>query len=197
MKYIPYIVALILLIIILLQNKSCKTSPVKETRDTVIVYIHIHDTVPGKTIYIKSEPDTVWLTKTEYKPDSTYNGLLKQYTFLGNNYFEKRLFNTTFQIADYGTVSVTDTIRENKLIGSSLITELNIPVTTITVEKESPPKTRLYFGISVTGTKTFPIRGIYGDGLLKTKNERIYGFGVGYDGELVYKGTLLWPLRFK
>lgn len=197
-KALPYFIISVLLVIILLQNQcdGPKTPP-KEIRDTVIVYEHIRDTIKGETVYLKGKTlkDTVWLT--ENKPDSTYNGLLKQYTTLGNNHFEKRIFKSNFSIADYGTITVYDTIRANSLTGNSIVTDLNIPVTTITVEKEAPLKTRLYYGITLTGTKSLSVNGIYGDILLKTKKEKIYNFGIGWSGEVTYKGGIYWPLTFK
>jgi len=185
MKNIAYIVIGVFLLIILLQNQcSGPKTPPKEIRDTVIVYEIIRDTIPGEPIYLKGKTvrDTVWLT--ENKPDSTYNGLLSQYKTLGNSHFEKRLFKTDFPIS-------------NSLIGSSIVTNLNIPTTTITVEKEAPLKTKLYYGITLTGIKPQPINGVYGDLLLKTKKEKIYGLGVGWNGEIIYKGSIYWPLKFK
>ena len=197
LNIIAYLTIAILIFIILLQNQcSGPKTPPKETRDTVIVYKHTVDTIPGKTVYLKGKSikDTVWLK--ENKPDTTYKGLLQQYTLLGNNHFEQRVFKTDFPIADYGSVTVYDTIKANLLIGSSIITDLNIPVTTITIEKEAPLKTKLYYGITLTGTKTLPINGIFGDLLLQTKKEKIYSLGVGWNGEVTYKGSIYWPLKF-
>lgn len=194
-KILPYLLILALLFIVLTQNRSCERGSIKETRDTVIVYKYIHDTIPGKTLPPKIEKDTVWMTRTKFIPDTTYKGLLKQYNFLGNNYFEKRTFSTTFPIADYGTITSIDTVSENTLKGTSLVTELNIPVTTITIEKEAPPRDRLYFGVEATGNKATPINGVYVGPLLKTKKDRIYSLSIGYTGEINYKGALYFPLR--
>jgi len=198
LNIIAYIVIVVLIVVILLQNNCSGPSvSIKETRDTVVVYIVVHDTINGKISPPKIIKDTVWLDSPENTPDTTYFGLLRQYQKLGNRLFEKKTYNTPFQIGDYGTITVNDTIKGNALIGSSIITDLNIPVTTITVEKEAPIKRQFYVGLSITGTKLSPIKGIYGEGLFKTKKDKLYGIGIGWNGEIAYKGSLYWPLKFK
>jgi len=198
LKTLPYIGIIVLLLIILLQNKGCLTQTGKHNIqiDTVVVYIPIYDTIVGNPLPPVIEKDTVWMTKTEFVPDTTYQGLLNQYTFLGNNYFEKRTFSTTFQIADYGFITSIDTVLENSLMGTSLITELNIPVTTITIEKKVSYRA-LYIGTELSGNKLDPLNGVYISSLFKTKKDNIYGFSIGYTGEIVFKGSLHWKLRIK
>lgn len=203
---LPYIALVIMVIIILLQNEGClrpKDSEISDTvvrYDTTIVYQTIRDTVPGKPIYIKSKVDTsVWMKKSEYKPDTSYSGLLFQYKTLGNKHFSTNLFKTEFPIADYGTVTIYDSIRQNQLIHSELISNLTIPITTITVEKQipTPSKRQLYFGTTITGNKFNPISGVYGGLQLKTKKDRLYGLSVGYTGQIEYAGSLYFPLKIK
>lgn len=198
MKIIPYITIVVLICVILLQNKCSSPIPPKETRDTVIVYKTVHDTIPGKPKLVAAKIDTtIWMKKSDYKPDTTYKGLLKQYNFLGNKHFATNSFKTDFIIGDYGTVSVIDTVKENWLVSSVIQTDLKIPTTTITVTKESPPKRQIYAGFSATGNTSLPINGIYGDVMLKTKKDRLYGVSMGFNGEPVYKVSLLWPLKIK
>jgi len=130
---LAYIAVAILLAILLLKNCSTKPvdNPKKDKIDTVIIKIPVHDTIPGKPIIIKEKIDTsIWVRKSENKPDTTYEGLLKQYTSLGNKLFTKKLYSTKFQIKNYGYITVLDSISENSLFYSDIITDLNIPSTT-------------------------------------------------------------------
>lgn len=198
LNIITYLTIVILIVIILLQNKACSVSPGKVDTITVVEYVHVID-----TFYQKSPPevvvqkDTIWLKTPENIPDTTYNGLLGQYTTLGNKFFEKKLYSVTYQIADYGDITVHDSISQNSLTRSYITTNLNIPITTTYIEKEAPLKTKFYYGISLTGNKSLPINGIYGDILMKTKREKIYSLGIGWTGEISYKGSIYWPLTFK
>lgn len=198
LNLISFITIILLLVVILLQDKCSSPTPTKETRDTIIVYKTVHDTIPGKIQFVKTKIDTsIWQKKSDYKPDTTYKGLLKQYNFLGNKHFATNSFKTDFAIGDYGTVSVIDSVRENWLVSSVIETNLKIPTTTITVTKEAPIKRQLYVGFSLTGNQPAPINGVYGDIMLKTKKDRLYGVSMGFNGEPVYKVSLLWPLKIK
>lgn len=198
MKQLPYIAVIVLLFIVLLQNRSCdkKGDVIVEKRDTVVVYKHIVDTIPGKPVLIKTKIDTsVWMKKSEYKPDTSYVGLLSQYKKLGNAHFSTNVYRTPFQIADFGYVAVTDSISGNKLISSTLETSLVIPTEIITIEKTLPPKNQLYVGTTLTGSKVQPISGVYGGMMLKTKKDKLYGLSVGYTGQVQLGVSLYWKIK--
>lgn len=201
MKYIPYIGILVLLVIILLQNRSCESPKPQITPpqiDTVVIYEQIHDTIPGKPVYISTKIDTsIWMKKKDYAPDTTYSGLLLQYKILGNKHFSTNVFETEFKIGDYGYITITDSIRTNWLISSVITTNLSIPITTITVEKETPSKNQLYIGTIFTGNKINPISGVYIGGILKTKRDRLYGLSIGYDGNVSYAGSLYYKIKLR
>lgn len=202
----PYLVIIGLLIFILLSNKGCiggkSSNPEEIKRDTVIKYIHVTDTiVKTKIVPIKTKKDTIWIKSPENKPDTTYEGLLKQYNFLGNKHFESKFYSNTFKIKDYGTVTLNDTIKANELIYSSLVSNLLIPEKTITIEKKIPYR-QLYIGLEALGNSDSPINGAFASGIFKTKKDNLYGLAIGYqkypdmkNGQVVYKASLHWPIK--
>lgn len=199
MKKLPYIAIIILLLIILFQNRSCK-SPIPAPKiDTVTVYIPVKDTITiEKPVLIATKKDTVWMKKEENTPDSTYQGLLNQYTELGNRYFTTNVFQNRFKISDYGSITVTDSVYGNWLINSSIFTDLNIPITTITIEKPVTPKNQFYTGVTFTGNKITPLTAVYGNLLLKTKKDKIYAVSIGWDGERTnYAFSLYWKIKLR
>lgn len=185
--------------IVLFQNKSCTNTNTSEPKiDTVIVYKYIKDTIyVDKPTLVYTKPDTVWQIDTVYRPSNSYLRLLTQYTSLGNKYFATNIFKNRFEIADYGHVEVIDSVKENKIISSTITTDLKIPTTTITIEKERPAKSQLFVGPRVIGNSTLPISGVFGDILLKTKNDKIYGLSIGWTGEITYGANLYYPIKFK
>lgn len=202
MKTLPYIGIIVLLLIVLLQNRSCNGPEVQDNApkiDTVYITIHIRDTVIiEKPVLIASIPDTVWQKEEENTPDSTYSGLLNQYTELGNKYFTTNVFKNKFSIGDYGSVTVTDSIYGNWLMNSTLTTDLDILYPEITIERTNPPVTQLYIGTTFTGSKITPLTAVYGNLLLKTKKDRLYSIGVGWDGEnTVYSLSLYWKIKLR
>lgn len=164
--------------------------------DTVIVYKEIHDTVKGKTKFIKGESDTLWSTVTEYIPDTSYPKLLGQYKKLGDQYFEKNVYETEFTLGVYGKAKVTDSISTNKLISSKLTFDLLIPEKTITIKEQLPPKRQLYVGAGITGNPSSYLNGVYVGALYKDKKDKLFGASVGYNGQIVYGLSSYWKIKF-
>lgn len=185
---IPYIVIGILLTIIFLQWKQCSHPPPTEIVkiDTVVKVVEIREKVYGDTLFIHSEKDTVWKESIVYIPDSTYKGLLAQYYALGDKFFTTNHFRTTFPVKDYGHIVVSDTIKENLLVGSGLETFLKIPEKTITVEIEKPvpPVSEVFIGGGVNAHPSSFINSIYFGGLYKDKKRNMFGVNVNYSPSL-------------
>ncbi len=186
--------------IVLLKDCGGIKPVIKSKADTItfIKYVHIHDTIKGKTKFIYEGIDTsIWVRKGENKPDTTYKGLLNQYTSLGNKFFSKRVYSTTFPIDSIGSVTVVDSVSENSLISSQLLANLKYPIVTKVVKEPTPLKNQFYFGTTFTGSPTSFINGVYGGLILKTKKDRLYGASIGWTGEITYAGQLYWPIKFK
>lgn len=194
LKNLPYLLIIILLIIILLQNRNCSGSEPETVKIDTVFIPRLDSFIVEKPVPLATKPDTVWLQKPENKPDTTYQGLLKQYNFLGNRYFESHYYSKTFPIKDYGTITVEDSVKENKLIFQKVTSDLLIPQITKT---KVLPYRQLYLGIEVIGNPKLPVSGVYGSGIFKTKKDQLYGLGVGYDGNLSFKASIHWPLRIK
>ena len=121
---------------------------------------------------------------------------LEERARIGDRLFEKKTYNTKFKIGEYGSITVNDTIKENSLIGSSIITDLKIPTTTITI-KEKVPYRALYIGPEITGNSKLPVNGLYARALFKTKTDHIYSISGGYNGEFQIGGGIYWKIKIK
>ena len=197
---LPYILIIILVLIILMYDcgGGRKSDPEVVTKYKIdTVFIHIHDTVKQtKIVYLKSKPDTIWVKSPENKPDTTYKGLLTQYKNLGNNYFATNIISTKYDIKPFGSFTVVDTVKENRLKGSKLITDLTIPVEKIT-KKEEEGKRQLYLGSGVVGDVQIPIHGLKGGFIYKNKQDRLYGGSVGWNGQIFYEASTYWKIKIR
>ena len=193
-----YLVIGVLIAILLLQRCGGGNTPETPAPkiDTVIKYIRIHDTVKGKTKYIKGETDTSWITVIDYVPDSNYPLLLKQYKALGDRHFKTNVYRTKFLIK-YGSVHVTDSIFGNELITSSLELDAIFPDRTITIVKPLPPVRQLYVGTFLTGDRKDFINSINVGLLYKDKKDKIFGLSVGYNnvGTIQYGASSYWKIK--
>ncbi len=165
--------------------------------DTVIKYVEIHDTVPGKPRHIKGKRDTIWLDSLIYVPDTSYPKLLEQYKALGNKHFAINIYKSEFKIGSYGKAVVTDTVRANHLMSSGLVYDINVPEKTITIVKPADPKRQVFLGFGAFGNKRNPIDGVFVGGVYKDRQDRLSGASVGYsDGQLNFGLSSYWKIKF-
>jgi hypothetical protein len=195
-----YIIILGLIVVILLQRNGCtyipKNDPLPKI-DTITNLIVIHDTIPGKPIFLKAKKDTIWRDSIQYKPDTSYAGLLKQYNSLEDKFFTEHIFKTDYKLGTYGTASVFDTIVANMIIGNSIAYNVTIPEKIVTTVRPYSPVKQLYLGGGVYGNPLTPIRSVNAGLLYKDKKDRIFIASIGFDGQLIYGFQTYWKINLK
>ena len=123
----------------------------------------------------------------QYKPDTSINGLMRQYIDLLNKYLVKNNYSDSVVLKDsaghrVGVVNLEDQISENKFVYRKPSYQLTFPVTTNTVTIINPAKKRnqLYLGGILEGS-TKSLLNSAGIGLLfKTKKDAIWGVNAKY-----------------
>jgi hypothetical protein len=195
-----YILILVLIVVILLQRTGCTyipKTPKLPKIDTVIQYVQVNDTVPGKPILLKAKKDTLWRDSIQYKPDTSYAGLLKQYNSLDDKYFTEHIFKTDYKLGTYGTASVYDTVVANMIIGNSIAYNVTIPEKTVTITKPAPAIRQFYVGGGLFGNQLNPIHSANVGLLYKDRQDRIYNITVGYNGQLIYGFSTYWKIKLR
>lgn len=201
-------IAILLLIVIILFQKcggnktktgeivkvdDKKYEVIKHTIDTIeVVKIKIvnkkgedihHETIVEKKIFIPTNIDTAALLK---------------------DYYSKVLYKDVLVLPDsLGTVSVTDTISQNKILGRTFnasVTQKTIKETTIIKE---PAKAQLYYGLNA-GLNQEEYLSAIGVGLIfKSKKDKIYQLNIGVNngtngGVSPYVGVgTYWKIKIK
>jgi hypothetical protein len=193
---ILYIIIATLIVIMFLQRCGGGNASIPPKVDTIIDYIEVHDTVKIEPKFIKSDVDTLWMDSLIYIPDTSYEHLLEQYKKLGDKHFSTNIFKSEFELGQYGKATITDSIKANQLISSSISYNLSIPEKTITIEKQSPPKRQVYLGLGGYGNKKVPINGVYVGALYKDRKDRIFGYSIGYNNSIQIGISSYWLLKF-
>lgn len=198
----------------------------------VIVLLEIWNpggVMPGRTIridgkkyeVIKHEIDTVDVIKTKVvtkKGDDIYHEVIVEKEVqipavidtaaLLKNYYSKVLYKDVLVLPDsLGTVAVTDTISQNKILGRTFdakVRERTIKETTIVKEL---PKNQVYFGFDGGFNKADVVSHVGTGLILKTKRDKIYQLGVGVanrttdgtNGSLTpyIGGGVYWKIKFR
>lgn len=196
----------VLIVFVLLQNRGCVGGGEKPTSDTLIV----HDTTwvqKDSLIYAKPLPakiiyDSLYLEgKTEYLADTNYTTLKMQFDNLVKLYTALAIYADSVKLDTIGYVVVTDSIRENRIIGRTWKYDYKIPyvTTTTTITNTKGSKTQLYVGGGINTTQTLGLNSAEAGVILKTKSDKIYGLKAGSDinGNISYGFQTYWKIGKK
>lgn len=196
----------VLVVFVLLQNKGCVGGGDRSTSDTTVV----HDTTWFKKdslIYSKPLPaeiiyDTLFTKgKTEYLADTNYAALKVQFDNLVKMYTALAIYVDSVKLDTLGYVTVTDSVRENRLMGRSWKYNYKIPFVTktVTITNQAPSKTQLYVGGGINTTQTLGLHSAEAGLILKTKSDKIYGLKAGSDinGNISYGFQTYWKIGKK
>jgi len=185
--------------------------------------------MPGKKVLIagksyeviKHDIDTVDIVKTKVvtkKGEDIYHETIVEKEViipaiidtaaLLKDYYSKVLYKDVLVLPDsLGTVAVTDTISQNKILGRTFnasVKQRTIKETTIVKEL---PKTKLFYGFQGGFNKEDVVSHVGMGFLLNTKKDRIYNLGIGVTNRVVdgtnggltpyINGGVYWKIRLR
>jgi hypothetical protein len=142
---------------------------------------------------IKHEIDTVDIVKTKVvtkKGEDIYHETIVEKEVLIpavidtaallKDYYSKVLYKDVLVLPDsLGTVSVTDTISQNRILGRTFDAKVKERTIKETMIVKELPKTQVYYGFTGGFNKADVVSNIGGGLLVKTKKDKIYQVGVG------------------
>jgi hypothetical protein len=170
---------------------------------------------------IKHEIDTIEVVKTKIvtkKGEDIYHETIVEHEVkvpvnvdtnaILKEYYTKVLYKDVLVLPDsLGTVAVTDTISQNKILGRTFnanVKQRTIKETTIVKEL---PKNKLFYGIEGGFNKADVISHVGMGILLNTKKDKIYNLGIGVANRVVdgtnggltpyINGGVYWKIRLK
>ena len=187
------------------------------------------DILPGKKVFIagkayeviKHEIDTVDIVKTKVvtkKGEDIYHETIVEKEVLIpavidtlallKDYYSKVLYKDTLVLPDsLGTVSVIDTISQNKILGRTFnasVKQRTIKETTIVKEL---PKTKVFYGLEGGFNKADFVSSVGAGVLINTKKDKIYQLGLGVNNQTIdgingsfspyIRGGVYWKIKFK
>jgi hypothetical protein len=124
-----------------------------------------HETIVEKEVIVPVNVDT--------------NAILK-------DYYSKVLYKDVLVLPDsLGTVAVTDTISQNKILGRTFnasVKQRTIKETTIVKE---PARNQVYYGLNGGFNKEDVVSSIGAGLILKTKKDKIYQFSLGINNRVI------------
>jgi len=160
--------------------------------DTIIKTdtITIIDTVHQQTTnYIPKPYKVIEINTVEIPVDVDTLAILR-------DYYAERIYDDTVKF-DSLMVRIKDTVSENRLKSRS-VESWTLYKTTVIENTIAKNRREFYYGIGITGNQN-QIDYLGGEFLYRTKNNRIYGIGVGVNPQLepVLSGRIYWKLQFR
>ena len=185
--------------------------------------------MPGKKVFIagkayeviKHEIDTVDIVKTKVvtkKGEDIYHETIVEKEViipavidtmaLLKDYYSKVLYKDVLVLPDsLGTVAVTDTISQNRILGRTFnanVKQRTIKETTIVKEL---PKTKVFYGLEGGFNKADFVSSVGAGVLINTKKDKIYQLGLGVTNQTTdgtnggftpyVRGGVYWKIKFK
>lgn len=197
------IIVLLLTIIFLQRSCTSKTTGSESKTDTITVVDTFYLT-KDSLVYSKPKLIKVVVPKylpAEYKPDTTYSGLVKQFDKLVSEHTTKKVYKDSLYIDSLGYVMLTDTLQFNKLKNRSSYYSFKIPriKETVTVTESAPAVRQVYVGGALSTSRAFDAYNLQFGILYKTKQDQLFGPVVSFNtsGQLMYGVQSYWKIKLK
>jgi len=168
---------------------------------------------------IKHEIDTVEVVKTKVvtkKGEDIYHETIKEVSIptivdtqaLLHDYFAKNIYKDTLQLPDsLGTVSLIDTITQNKILGRTFNASVKQRTIKETLIVKELPKTKVFYGFEGGFNKADVVSHLGFGVLINTKKDKMFHLGIGAanrvtdgtNGALApyIGGGVYWKLKLK
>ena len=170
---------------------------------------------------IKYKIDTIEVVKTKVvtkKGDDIYHETIVQKEVqiptvidtaaLLKDYYSKVLYKDVLVLPDsLGTVAVTDTISQNRILGRTFDANIKQKIIKETTIVKELPKTQIYYGFTGGFNKVDVVANLGAGILIKSKSDKIFNLGIGVANRVVdgtnsgltpyINGGIYWKIKFK
>jgi len=197
-------IIVILLAIIFLQRSCTSTSTGDKSKIDTVTVVDTFYLTKDSLIFSKPKLIKVLVPKylpVEYKPDTSYSGLFKQFDELVTNHTVKNVYQDSLYIDSLGYVMLTDTVQFNKLQNRSSYYNFKIPhiKETVTITEQSPAVRQVYVGGALSTSKMFDAYNLQFGVLYKTKKDQLFGPVISFNtsGQAMYGIQSYWKIKLK
>lgn len=183
------LVVLVLVVVILLQTK-CGSNVEPEVVTTTKIETKYDTIKVDSLVYVPKWRTKVEVIRDEIPAEVDTLSILK-------DYYAKYTYIDTLDLDTFGTIVVKDTVTENKIKSRQFYSNIILPTTTIT-NTAYKNKRKLYSGVNLSGNRE-AINQIGVGFILKGKNSKLYGVGIGVNQNLqpIVTGSLYWEVTLR
>ena len=206
-RHIIIVLLLLLAVVEFLNPNGIMPNRTKTIRDTVGIEVPVHDTIPMEVPYEVEVEVPVEVEKpVPYAVHDTIQAVVDT-NFIVNNYLNsKNVFTNTYKFdKKQGSITITDTISQNKIIGRKYTTKITPIVDTVRFPE--PFKRKLFAGVEGGFNQPDFVSSVGVGFLINSKSDKIYHLGVGVNNTTIdgtngvfhpyIKGGVYWKVKLK
>ncbi len=206
-RHIIIVILLLLAILEFINPKGIMPNRTIAVHDTVGIEVPVHDTI-GVEVEVPVEVETIVEVEkpVPYAVHDTIQAVVDT-NFIVNEYLNsKNVFTNVYKFdKGQGSISITDTISKNKIVGRKYTTKITPIVDTLRIPE--PFKRKVFFGLE-GGFNQADFMNSVGAGLLiNSKSNKIYNLGIGVNNTTIdgtngqftpyIKGGVYWKIKLK
>ena len=206
-RHIVIALLVILAVVEFINPKGIMPHRTIAVHDTVGVEVPIHDTI-GVEVEVPVEVETI--TEVEkpvpYAVHDTIQAVVDT-NFIVKEYLNSiNVFTNTYKFdKKQGSITITDTISKNKIIGRKYTTKITPRIDTLRIPE--PFKRKVFFGIEGGFNQADFVNSVGAGLLINSKSDKIYNLGIGVanrttdgtNGEFhpYLRGGVYWKIKLK
>lgn len=165
----------------------------------------VHDTIPQE-VEVEVEVPVVVEKPVPYAVHDTIQTIVDTNSIVNGYLNSMNIFTNTYKFdKKQGSITITDTISNNKLIGRKYTTKITPIIDTLRIPE--PFKRKVFAGIEASLNKPDVVGSVGLGFLINSKSNKIYQFGLGVtnrvtdgtNGQLTpyIKGGVYWKIKLK
>ncbi len=204
-KNIVIALLLILVVVEFINPKGIMPNRTFVVHDTIGVEVPVHDTIPQE-VEVEVEVPVMVEKPVPYAVHDTIQTIVDTNLIVNQYLNSKNIFTNTYKFdKKQGSITITDTISNNKIIGRKYTTKITPLIDTLRIPE--PFKRKVFGGVEASFNKPDVVGSVGLGFLINSKSNRIYqlGFGVtnqttdGTNGSFTpyIKGGVYWKIKLK
>ena len=206
-RHIIIVILLLLTIVEFINPKGIMPNRTIAVHDTVGIEVPVHDTIPQEVEVEVEVPVEVEVEKpVPYAVHDTIQAIVDTNLIVNNYLNSKNVFTNTYKFDNkQGSITITDTISKNKIIGRKYTTKIT-PITD-TLYLPEPFKRKVFGGIEAGFNRPDFVSSLGFGFLINSKSEKIYKLGIGVNNTTIdgtngvfhpyINGGVYWKIKVK
>ena len=206
-RHIIIVILLLLAILEFINPKGIMPNRTIAVHDTVGIEVPVHDTI-GVEVEVPVEVETIVEVEkpVPYAVHDTIQAVVDTNLIVNQYLNSVNVFTNTYKFdKQQGSITITDTISKNKIVGRKYITKITPKKDTILVPE--PFKRKVFAGFE-GGFNTPDFVSSIGLGvMINSKSDKIYNLGIGVNNTTIdgtngqftpyIKGGVYWKIKLK